>query len=395
MKFRISLSHSRSLALVAILGLLALAGCSSDASAPSSQAVSGSDDYEDMDFSLPNGGLTASEEDVAFGDEAFKNLLYTEDEDISDDPLLDDPHLLQLEAMAADSTDTSGAVRPRFTFVRLEWGMIRGIRDSLDRLPDCDPLDWSGTVSVDRGLLAGTRLIRFELPYDRLVRPRVNGQVLGFISQTYCHFDGLVLKIAERPEDQAVELPPNVLHINTGPYQGDFLVEELLGMNDNFPVDGEGNSLHVVGYGPGDVHACPRGFLHGRWDLLLDTADDAPGDTTLAVQYGTFGGPWYGLDGLIHGFMRCGYGLDADGNQVFHGKRIGRLGYFVAFINGTWSAADDGISLTGFDGQWTGSAGARGGVLGAQAYPFTGYPGGFYDGRWTTLCGSPGEEQIN
>jgi len=385
------------LTLAAWVGILAVTGCSNDSAAPSGQTVTGGDDYENMDFTLLNGGLTASNEAVAFDDKAFSDLLYNEDMEISDDPMLDDPEVMQMEAMVADSTDTNGVVRPRFTFVRLEWGMIHGPQDSLDRQIDCGALDWSGTVSMDRGILVATRLIRFELPFDQLVRPRINGQTLGFISHTYCHFDGLVLKIMERPDDLAEGLAPNVLHIRTGPYQGDFAVEELLGMNANFPVDGEGNSLHLVGYGPGDVHACPRGFLHGRWNLLLDLNGDdiAPPDTTLAVQYGTFGGPWYGWDGLIHGFMRCGYGLDVDGNQVFHGKRIGRLGRFVAFLRGTWSAGDDGISLTGFDGEWTSAVGGREGVLGAQAYPFPDYPGGFYDGRWTTLCGSADEGQVN
>ncbi len=377
------------LAVAALAATLMLAGCSDDAASPAGQTLTGGDDYENLDFTQPNGGLTATDEEPAFGDKAFEDLLYTEDMQASDDPVLEDPEVLHMDDLANDPADSTGEGRPRFTFVRLEWGMIHGPDDSLVTPGDCPPLDWSGAVAVDRGIVVATLLVRFELPFDHLVRPRPDRRTLGFISHTYCHFDGLVLKIIERPEDIAPDTEPNMLHISTGPFTRDFTLRELVDMNENFPVDDLGNSMHIVGYAGGNPNVCPKGFLRGRWRLLPEPAED---DTTgviepgLAVQYGTFGGPWLGLGGGIRGFMNCGYGLDVDGNQVFFGKRIDRFGRFVAFVNGTWTAAEDRISLAGFNGDWVTEDGMREGELGGNAYPYPGYDGGFYEGRWAALC---------
>ncbi len=385
------------LAMLLATGLLT--GCSDDAAGPSGQAVISGDDYQNLDFSQPNGGLTATDEDVAFGDKAFEDLLFNEDQEASDDPMLTDPEVLSLEAMAADPADSNDQDRPRFTFVRLEWGMIHGPIDSMVSPGDCGALDWSGDISVDRGLLVADRAILFEFPWDHLVRPRPDRQTIGLVSHTYCHFDGLVLKIIERPEDLDPDLPPNVLHIATGPFAGDFTLGELVGMNESFPVDENGNSLHLTGYTVNDIVRCPKGFLNGRWRLL---PADAPADTlrphdpALSEQVGTFGGPWVNLSGRIVGFMRCGYGLDQDGNRVFSGKRIDRMGRFMAFVNGTWEAGEDGVSLVGFHGDWVTPGGMRDGVLSAAAFPspLPGIAGGFYEGRWATLCDLEAVDQV-
>jgi len=387
------------LAMAMLLATGLMTGCSDEAAGPSGQAVIAGDDYENLDFNQPNGGLTATDEDVAFGDKAFEDLLFNEDLEVSDDPMLTDPEVLSLEAMAEDPPDSNEEDRPRFTFARLEWGMIHGPIDSLDFPGDCGDLDWSGTISVDRGLLVVSRVILFEFPWDHLVRPRPDRQTVGFVSHTSCHFDGLVLKIIERAEDLDPTLPPNMLHIATGPFAGDFTLAELAGMNESFPVDDVGNTLHLTGFTLNDIVRCPKGFLNGRWRVLpVDAPVDTllPGDPDLSVQFGTFGGPWINLSGHIVGFMRCGYGLDQEGNRVFSGKRIDRMGHFTAFVNGTWEAGPDGVSLAGFHGDWATPDNVRAGVLSATAFPFSppGLVGGFYEGRWTTLCDPEAEDQV-
>ncbi len=393
-------NRSTILTVILILAAVVLNGCSDETTSPSSQALTAGDNYEALDFTQPNGGLTVSDEDIAFGDKALADILYNEDCDQSDDPMLSDPEVMTLDAMAEDPADSNDLARPRFTFVRLEWGMIHGPGDSLITGGDCGTLDWTGDISVDRGLLVVSSLIRFEFPRDHLVRPRPDRQTVGFVSHTGCNFDGLVLKIIERAEDMDPGLTTNMLHINTGPYTADFALRDLIGMNESFPVDELGNSLHLLGFTMEDIVRCPKGFINGRWRLLPSDAPlDSlpPRDSNLSEQYGTFAGPWIDLAGHIRGFMRCGYGLDENGNQVFSGKRINRLGRFTAFVEGTWVAAEDGISLLGFDGQWITAAGTREGVLGARAFPspLLEVPGGYYEGRWATLCDPEAEDQVH
>ena len=58
----------------ALLTLGLLAGCSSDESDLTTAPLTATDDYSQLDFSQPYGGLTATDEDEAFADEALKAL---------------------------------------------------------------------------------------------------------------------------------------------------------------------------------------------------------------------------------------------------------------------------------------------------------------------------------
>ena len=205
--------------LTALVGVLSLAmllwlaaGCSDESQSPLESDLTAADDYENLDMTQEYGGLTVSDEDEAFADEGLKAMMYAEEGEDSDDPLLVDPEVLAWEEAGSDPGDPGDPTRPRFTFLRLRWGMIRGPEDNLAVDPDqldpanCPALDWTGEIHTDRGLLVVRRLLRFE-PFqgDHLVRPRLNPQTVAFVSHTACHFDGLVLEIIERPEDESLE----------------------------------------------------------------------------------------------------------------------------------------------------------------------------------------------
>ena len=168
------------------------------------------------------GGLTATDEEVAFGDEALKAMMLAEDQEAVIDPLADDPVVLEMEERSRHRERYGEGERPRFTYLRLRWGMLRGPEDSTTVERPCDMTDWTGTIRTDRGLVVVKRMIKFEFPADHVVFPRLDPQTVAFVSRTWCHFDGLVIQIIEPPVDDAAPRPrsPNKLYIDTPLYPG-------------------------------------------------------------------------------------------------------------------------------------------------------------------------------
>lgn len=379
----------------ALLTLGLLAGCSSDESELTTAPLTATDDYSQLDFSQPYGGLTATDEDEAFADEALKALMLAEEQDLVDDPLAADPRVLEMEERSRHMDRYEEGDRPKFTFLRLRWGMLRGPDDTLMVEPPCDLTDWTGELHTDRGLVVVKRLIRFERPLDHVIFPRLNPGSVAFVSHTTCHFDGLVIQIIERPEDSdSVIAEPNMLHINTPGFSGDFEVSSLAEMDEVFDVDDRGNRFQMTGFSMSDIEICPKGFLSGRYrhvptDRPNTTVSDRPGEL-----YGTYSGVWTTLTGRVHGFLRGGYGVTEDGQRVFIGKYINRAGRFMGLIRGGWNPADEEHDLAGFLGKWVSRDGNVEGLLGGQAHPVEDYPGGFFVGRWTTLCDDEAENHV-
>ena len=79
---------------------------------------------------------------------------------------------------------------------------------------------------------------------------------------------------------------------------------------------------------------------------------------------------------------------------MFVGKVIGRGGQFRARVRGTWEPAGRENELATFNGEWAGAAGRIEGILGGEAHPVAGYPGGFFTGRWTALCDEEAEAVV-
>jgi hypothetical protein len=379
-----------SLLLFGLLLGLALAGCSNEEN-PAGTNLTGTDDYENMDFSQTYGGLTATDEPEAFGDPYLMQLDAVESAEESDDPLQVDPEVAALEALSEqplDPDDPTGLRRPRFTFLKITWGMLDGEVDALGNTDETqDLLDWSGMLTVDRGIVVVRRVILFERPHDHLIFPRLNRRTVAWISYTGRHYDGLLIEIIERPTDlrsaEGAELAPNMLHFHTGPYSGYFAVRELPDLNEIHDVDDEGNAIQFAGFRLSDIRLCPKGFLSGIWHSLPNV-DANVAEGPLAV--GVFKGRWVSVLGHMRGFMRGRYGYDANGERVFVGKYIDRRGRFQGFLRGTWEPLPENRGHGVFRGHWVNAAETVQGVLGGDYFHLPERPGGFFGGRWATLC---------
>ncbi len=389
MKSRTNPRYTMLLLLGLLLGL-ALAGCSNDEN-PAGTSLIGTDDYDNMDLSQTYGGLTATDEPEAFGDPYLLQLEAGEAAEESDDPLQVDPEVASLEALSeqpAEPDDPDGLRRPRFTFLKITWGMLDGEVDDLGNTDETqDLLDWSGMLTVDRGIVVVRRVILFERPRDQLVYPRLNRQTVAWISHTGRHYDGLLIEILERPTDlrsaEGAELAPNMLHFHTGPYSADFAVRELPDLNEIHDVDDEGDAIQLVGFRLSDIGLCPKGFLSGIWHGLPDM-DETVAAGPLAV--GVFKGRWVGVRGHLRGFVHGRYGYDGNGERVFVGKYIDRRGRFQGFLRGTWEPRTENRGHGSFRGQWMNAGGTAQGVLGGEYFHLPERPGGFFSGRWATLC---------
>jgi hypothetical protein len=369
--------------LAAVLLLAALAGCSDSDTTPVGTSDTATDDYATIDFDLPYGGLTKSDEDPAFGDPYLIQDDALEGDEVYDDDLLNDPEVQALVAMGDEPGDPEDPTRPRFTFLRLAWGMLDGAVDERSGLAtDGELLDWSGLLRVDRGIVVIKRVIRFERPFDSIVRPRIDRQTVAWFSHTGGHFDGLLIQIIEPPRqvdetrDDGDPPPPNQLHIVTGPFEQSFPVASLATIDEVYEVDDLGNAIHLVGFTLGDLDPCPKGFLSGIW--MTDTeADDGSG---------TFRGRWVGVHGFGKGHMMGRFGYNEDGERVFFGKYINRSGQFMGLLGGTWAPVEDRPGHGRFIGHWTSDGETRDGALGGRYLHLPERPGGFYQGRWATDC---------
>lgn len=391
------MKRNLSLLLPVLALLLLMTGCSTDDATPTSAGLSGSDDYAQIDFNQEFGGLTATDENAAFSDPTLEAMLLAEEGAAVDDPLADDPAVRALEDLNRRAATLPDSVRPRFTFVRLRWGMLRSAADTVEIMPPCEAIDWTGQVYTDFGSVVVRRLIAFERPQDHVIWPRLNRQTVGLVSHTACGFDGIVLQIMEHGYEASPSLTPvrNQLHIELGPYSAVFNVDELGGLHEVVEVDDLGNGFEVTGFTSGDVDVCPRGFLSGVWrPLPTSGAVDLP-DSNRRNHLGNFTGAWFTLHGRVHGFLRGGYGVDAGGNRVFVGKYIGPRGGFRGFLRGTWEPGDTAADLATFLGHWHDARGRAEGLLGGEAHRVGDSPGGFFVGRWTALCDPEAEEVVN
>ncbi|MEN8005961.1 MAG: hypothetical protein ABFS42_03060 [Candidatus Krumholzibacteriota bacterium] len=378
-----------------LLALYLLAGCSNEDSELTAANLTGGDDYEQLDLGDPYGGLTASDEEVAFGDEGLKAMLLAEEQEVVDDPTADNPLVREMEERSRNMERYTDGERPRFTFLRLRWGMLRGPDDSTTIEPPCDVTDWTGTIRTDRGLVVVKRMIKFEFPADHVVFPRLNPQTVAFISRTTCHYDGLLIQIIEPPLDPSTEPEvANKLYIDMPLYQGEFLVSDLVDMDQVIDVDDQGNRIQLNGFGLDDIEICPKGFLSGRYRHMRQDRPDTVNTEDQGERLGVFAGAWITLNGRIHGFMRGGYGVTAEGERVFVGKFIDRQGRFMGLMRGGWDPAGEEGDLGEFRGAWVTRNGNVEGLLGGRAHPVPGYPGGFYEGRWTTLCDDEAEDLV-
>ncbi len=368
--------HARPCPLLpALAALLLLWGCGQDRDGPTG-AGEVADDYSAIDLDHPDGGLTPTDEPALAADPYVKAALAADAAAAADDPLAADPEVARLERLA-QADPPPGGPRPRITFLRVTWGMLDAAPDAQRAGDDPQPLDWSGLMRVERGLLIVRRLIDFERPGDHLVRPRIDRHTVAWVSHTGPDHDGLLVQILEppaAPDSLGPPPPPNRLHFRTGPLSRTFDLAELAGLELTVPVDGAGNAVRFCGHQLTSPPPCPRGFLAGLWRAESDSN-------------GLLIGQWCSLHGRLDGFVRGGFGRNAAGEGVFRGKYLSREGRFRGFVRGTWDSPGPGLPGH-FQGHWVDAAGAPEGVLGGEIVRLRDdRPGGFFAGRWVMTCG--------
>jgi hypothetical protein len=376
------MKHLRILAILAMMSLLVLGvtGCSETGQITGGDETAATDEFETMDMNKAYGGLTLTDETDAFGDDYYVDTEYEYEDDASDDPLQLDPEVLAYEDEVANG-DPANPNRPTITVVKLLWGQLDGLVDDIDE--SFDVLDWSGMVSVDRGIAVVRRVILFERPYDHLVHPRIDRHTVAFVSHTGPHFDGLIIEIIEPPldaDDPADRPEVNMLHVATQQISLDFAMADVNGLDEIYPVDEMGNALRIEGHLLTDLDLCPKGFLSGIWVARPLVDEDG---TVLADGY--FKGRWVNVWGNMMGYLRGRYGVNDAGENVFFGKYINRGGQFRGILAGTYGPNEE-TGRGEFHGNWINAAETVEGVLGGQYFQIPDRPGGFFSGRWATLC---------
>jgi hypothetical protein len=296
-----------------------------------------------------NGGLTMDDEAPQFGDEDGFAAAQLEAEKDYDDPIADDPTVTDM--LAGEATAIYHAA--------VLWGQMP---------PDFDAetvVDWSGTLTLNRGAMLIRRVVAFEDRTDSVER-RTDPASIAFASKTRPHMDGFHLILIDPTPDAA---DPMVL--TYAPADGaatSWTIDALASGPQSVEVDDVGNRLVAVAMRePAD--ACENGFLRGRWHRVRDGRGRLYGHVTDA-------------DGELLGHMRGLYGVRRDGEQVFFGKFIDRTGRFRGLFAGTYGDGD-------FQGRWIKRGDPDLGVLGGEYREsrLVRGVGGHFLGRWAeTSC---------
>lgn len=293
------------------------------------------------------GDFDTSNEAPAFGD---PELASKDGEDVAvSDIAASDPAII--DAMS----DASGVPA---IFLRLGWGHLEG--DSTET----ETTDWSGSIEVNKGVLAVLRTVRFE-QNDYLVRPRESRQKIEFVSVTRPHFDGLALAIIDN-DTSDVE---GTLTINAGPYSGTFTFAELDSMELIESVDERGNEFSIVSRAKA-VNRFHGGFFDGRWTRRTDHS-------------GEFQGRWISNTGETTGHLKGRWGRNRNGLRVLAGKVINQNGEFIALLAGEWGYHGNSQKNGWMAGRWVNRNLEENGRF--RGVWHAGRPGdgrGFFHGRW-------------
>jgi hypothetical protein len=339
------------LALLAGLGL-ALGGCSSSTDPTDTNTA----DLEDF------GQYTATDESSPdFGDPALSELLAETEEEEYDDPVALSP--------IVDSVENQE--RPDIFCFRMLWGNLP--RDTAVT----DLTDWSGTLTISRGAIVVTHLIKFEPGQDYLL-PRWNDEgfyvpeELRWVSKTSCCLDGIATKLFVPPS-----LTDDVVTVSYHSEQLDitFTIYELEEL-DTLITTGYGNaiSFRSARFEP-KPNIYMRGHLRGVW-----TKDD--------TGQGIFYGRWMASGGRLLGAIKGEWGVDSAGVQVFVGKWIDRSGRFQGFVKGTWEDGDVCTAICcpvwagTFEGRIFNSERDPIGLLGGRYWKMHSSRTGHFEGRW-------------
>lgn len=313
-------------------------------------AACAQDDFDDSDsiaesVNLVNGGLDMEDEAPMFGEEELFASANLADEIEVTDELAEDPEVVAMGAL-------DGALR---IHAAIRWGQI-----PFDLSAE-SVIDWSGTISVNRGAIIVRRAIAFEpVTGDVVERPRTDPRAVSFTSTTKPANDGLRLTIIDPTPDAAEPLVLDYSDASGSVYSVE--VSELLGAPQSFDVGVEGNRIVAVAV-PALGADCAHGFLRGRWHRV-------------APNRGRLLGRVRAANGELLGHMRGLYGQRANGNRVFFGKYINTDGAFRGIFAGRYQNGH-------FRGLWMAQGGNVGALGGHYRETIPGPEvGGHYLGRW-------------
>jgi hypothetical protein len=296
---------------LAVALLIAGLGCQNDSISPDS-----STSEQTINLDSPTGGLTTSDESPAFGEpDQFAAL--------SSEASVDDPIVKRMPP--DDSLTARGA---RFYEFRAIWGRLPQMNDS--NAADPCPLDWSGTLHMDGGIIVLQKTIAFE---ENDSVSRVDSATIGWISHTGPGVDGIQVRLVVPGDPDFCAGCVPALTLSTGPYTRTFTLPELLALELVAPVDTCGNAISITSVlvPPG----CPHGQLMGAWKKIeLDSAASADTLPNGGIVQGVFRGVWVGKGGRIAGHLKGIFGLNSAGDPVFFGKYIDLTGRFKGILRG-------------------------------------------------------------
>lgn len=299
------------------------------------------------DLNSAYGGYTFTDEAADFGDAEMKAVV--------------DAEVAELPAAEADTIPEPHAVA-----VRIVWGQ-------LELNPEAtEVIDWSGSLSVDAGRLAGLRKLAFEGPQDHLVRPRPDPRTIVFVSRTRPSFDGLLVLVHAHPDSAQ----PTSITLQTGPLTHTWMLADLDSTPMVMPVDGAGNAVAITLLPLGNQE-CAQGFVRGMW-------------VRRQAERGVLYAAWVGDLGRPHGVLRGHWGVDSTGTRVWFAKIIGPHGQLIGLARGNWEPSSDPQTPGGtFAGRFAARAGGPEGEITGRYIPGPeGRRRGFLEARWRADCSS-------
>ena len=327
---------------LSFIGLLS--GCSNEGS-PSGGDTDISDDF---------GGYRPTDEEPAFGDEIIATEMVADDD-------YDDPMLAVSEVESSFENDLADIYA-----LRIVWGQLRYDPDVTEIT------DWSGSLTVSRGIEVLRKVIKFEPSQDWIVL-REDPAVIEWVSQTTVHYDGIFVNIVIPPADEETETEPVTILFETGPFSVTFEADELAALDTIYYLEDDSNAvafhaLKVERYG------CPKGFLAGRW------GKNEEGE---GIFFGKWMSKWYELMGHLEGTW-------ADGE--FYGKYIDENGQFEGLLKGGYHSGNSASAKHRHSGWFRGYYyDADGNILGVLKGNYHEVPKnstmGFFQGRWKQYCG--------
>jgi len=294
--------------ILSLLTMLFLGGCSKDSPTEPDQT-----EINELDKAY--GGYSTSDELPAFGDVTLSTE-FVDDENISDQITVDPSFVAALDSNKVDAY-----------FVRIVWGLLE--YDSTAT----EITDWSGTATVNKGVLGVMKAIRFE-GGDKIMLPRPDPKVVQWTSNTIGHLDGISLVILDRDSTDA----EGQFTIATPLFERSFSYDELDSLELVETVTESGQQISIMAYKK-QVIPFGGGFFDGRWIKSKKNG-------------GKFLGRWINSLGTRAGHLKGIWGVNSNDIKVFHGKYVTLNGRFGGLLSGNWGYAQDDTTKGWLDGRW-------------------------------------------